>query len=813
MITVNEDLSIYLTRGDAVAFSVSAEYDNEDYTFQAGDVLRLKVFAKKDCETIVLQKDFPIHEATEEVQITLTEQETRIGETINKPTDYWYEVELNPDNNPQTIIGYDDDGAKVFKLFPEGKEFDVYIPTEDDIPYVDAELDASSPRPVKNLAIARAIIQVNAKLDKSIAEVSGKISDNDTAIRDRLSVIEENLASQQGEINGFIAMPEGATTNDVELANIREDHTGVHHETAGEASRNTARILKTAIRQTELGGTLVSKDWVWENKTIEENGVEAAKEKRLLSPPYRAKYGSRIVVVFSKAQSVLYKQYDYDGNLIGGADWNATGNVVIESAYGIYRFICRNNDDSLITTHSVMVYTNGIVYEDGEIPAPYTLENKSITDDGYFANDKRVCTTPIIAMKGYTTNVSVSSGYSLMVKESDILGNMIRSVADWQATEFNATDMHLVVMVKENVDKKVGAGDCGALKITYTPTPSNLGEDIEFHPQFAVALSNKESKVAHVSSLASGTNGDMFCTYYQDDEHSVEAPTGTNEYIVVNKFKVNNPYEKERLELVKPGGSIGGITFDDQSIREPSMYVSDKVYVLFLAYVSKEPCYYIVSLDKNLGFDSINKCTLDGKNMTTTLGNIIEVDGKYYAGLGGYTSGTHGKIITSEDLINWTTHIELPTSITDGYCMEIAIAYYNEGFHYVVRVQGDSVASNNGIKHLTVDNATGMVLSMDIENSVLSKAALVIHDNGLYCFTNKGGKYEGRKTMKISKLGYDNVFHEVYARKYNPSIHYFSVANYGGDLYMTFSSGVNKINDRDSIMFAPIEFNTKEIMR
>ena len=125
MFKVNaDDLSIYATRGDIVFFSVTAEENGEKHTFQAGDVVRFKVFAKKDCENVVLQKDFPVTEATDMVDIFLTEEDTKIGEVISKPVDYWYEVELNPFDNPQTIVGYDDDGAKIFKLFPEGRDLD-----------------------------------------------------------------------------------------------------------------------------------------------------------------------------------------------------------------------------------------------------------------------------------------------------------------------------------------------------------------------------------------------------------------------------------------------------------------------------------------------------------------------------------------------------------------------------------------------------------------------------------------------------------------------------------------------------------------
>ena len=122
MFVINEDLSIYCTRGDAAVFSVGANVGGTAYIFRDGDIVRFKVFAKNDCGDVVLTKDVAATADTNEVEITLDGEDTTIGEVISKPVDYWYEVELNPDTHPQTIIGYDDDGAKVFKLFPEGGE-------------------------------------------------------------------------------------------------------------------------------------------------------------------------------------------------------------------------------------------------------------------------------------------------------------------------------------------------------------------------------------------------------------------------------------------------------------------------------------------------------------------------------------------------------------------------------------------------------------------------------------------------------------------------------------------------------------------
>lgn len=124
MFKINNDLSIYATRGDAMLFHVAAEKNGSPYTFKQGDTVRFKVFEKKDCGRVVLQKDFAVEADTEAVEILLNGEETKIGELISKPRSYWYEVELNPLTFPQTIVGYDDNGAKEFRLLPEGADLE-----------------------------------------------------------------------------------------------------------------------------------------------------------------------------------------------------------------------------------------------------------------------------------------------------------------------------------------------------------------------------------------------------------------------------------------------------------------------------------------------------------------------------------------------------------------------------------------------------------------------------------------------------------------------------------------------------------------
>jgi hypothetical protein len=123
MFTINADQSINLTRGDTVSIDISATTsDNGIYVFVPGDVIRFKVFERSRCDSVVLVKDVVANEEAESVTVQLNSDDTRIGSIIHKPTEYWYEVELNPATAPQTIIGYDAKGPKVFRLYPEGDD-------------------------------------------------------------------------------------------------------------------------------------------------------------------------------------------------------------------------------------------------------------------------------------------------------------------------------------------------------------------------------------------------------------------------------------------------------------------------------------------------------------------------------------------------------------------------------------------------------------------------------------------------------------------------------------------------------------------
>lgn len=226
MYKINEDNSIYVTRGDIVLMSVSAEKDGVPYTFMPGDLLRIKVYKKKKATEVALEKDFPVTEVTQKVQLYLSGEDTKIGDVISKPVDYWYEVELNPLSDPQTIIGYDEDGAKVFKLFPEGadKEVEEYEPGEEELlsRFMDDELDVTSTHPVQNQVIARMFAQLEASFEKTFEAVAalnvtpqmfGAIGDGEA---DDTEALKKMLSS-----GGSVRIPKGVfITNEPLYVNV-----------------------------------------------------------------------------------------------------------------------------------------------------------------------------------------------------------------------------------------------------------------------------------------------------------------------------------------------------------------------------------------------------------------------------------------------------------------------------------------------------------------------------------------------------------------------------------------------------------------
>lgn len=123
MFKILQDKTICLTRGDVANIVTSAVLQDETpFTFKEGDIVRMQILDKKNYSDIKLRKDITVEEEAISVTIKLGRDDTKIGDIINKPVEYVYEIEVNPDGDRQTIVGYDEDGPKIFRLYPEGAD-------------------------------------------------------------------------------------------------------------------------------------------------------------------------------------------------------------------------------------------------------------------------------------------------------------------------------------------------------------------------------------------------------------------------------------------------------------------------------------------------------------------------------------------------------------------------------------------------------------------------------------------------------------------------------------------------------------------
>lgn len=110
------DRNFYVTRGDSGSFLLNFK----NYKFKNGDVVEFKVYEKKNLDRDpVLFKEKIINsiEPVEKVKFELTSKDTSLGEIENKIVEYWYEIILNGD---KTVFCYDENGPKIFYLYPGG---------------------------------------------------------------------------------------------------------------------------------------------------------------------------------------------------------------------------------------------------------------------------------------------------------------------------------------------------------------------------------------------------------------------------------------------------------------------------------------------------------------------------------------------------------------------------------------------------------------------------------------------------------------------------------------------------------------------
>lgn len=106
--------NIYLNRGDAVNIQVACN----NASFEANDYIEFYIMEQGKSQNVLFEKKFTIEDEGNTVDIALTSAETK---SICPAFDsgyktFWYEIEYN---GSITLMGYDDNGAKLLVMYPE----------------------------------------------------------------------------------------------------------------------------------------------------------------------------------------------------------------------------------------------------------------------------------------------------------------------------------------------------------------------------------------------------------------------------------------------------------------------------------------------------------------------------------------------------------------------------------------------------------------------------------------------------------------------------------------------------------------------
>lgn len=104
----------HVTRGDRGSFNISFE----NYEFKIGDTIELNIYNEDGLDQEPIKtKTLEIAAAGPTATMELLGSDTQIGDPITERATYWYEIVLNGD---QTPLCYDENGPKLFYIYPGG---------------------------------------------------------------------------------------------------------------------------------------------------------------------------------------------------------------------------------------------------------------------------------------------------------------------------------------------------------------------------------------------------------------------------------------------------------------------------------------------------------------------------------------------------------------------------------------------------------------------------------------------------------------------------------------------------------------------
>lgn len=117
MITIDNEKNIGITRGDIGSFNLKVMQSNGSYyQFKTSDKVYFTVKKSYGDSSYIIRKIITFNRTTDTCVINLVASDTNFGSLIGSPRKYVYDISIN---EIETVVGYDDAGAKQFIIYPE----------------------------------------------------------------------------------------------------------------------------------------------------------------------------------------------------------------------------------------------------------------------------------------------------------------------------------------------------------------------------------------------------------------------------------------------------------------------------------------------------------------------------------------------------------------------------------------------------------------------------------------------------------------------------------------------------------------------
>ena len=113
-----DNKEISLSKGDRGVIQFDITQDGEPVILELSDKITMSIYSEENLDKEPLQVlNAEINVDDNIAEIPIIETSTDFVPEDNMPFNYWYQIEWN-DN---VMIGYDKEGPKIFRVYPQGK--------------------------------------------------------------------------------------------------------------------------------------------------------------------------------------------------------------------------------------------------------------------------------------------------------------------------------------------------------------------------------------------------------------------------------------------------------------------------------------------------------------------------------------------------------------------------------------------------------------------------------------------------------------------------------------------------------------------